>query len=197
MGDKYLEEFDEIVGKKKWSQGMYAYRRERDLVKKGDRSGKSSDERLEHKYAGYEKRAADKARADGLISKVGSVQDLKDAIIIYSKIDVLSKPSVRKKIINFTKEYYPAMGSPKDWREVRDYLEKSTEEASEKSSQRDLEGKTLAIIGSFGIIASLFLLSPAITGNAIGSMNNGASFSLSAVLFGLGLVGLFVSFRRR
>ena len=65
------------------------------------------------------------------------------------------------------------------------------ETIQERKKKKDLEQHLSAIIGAGGIIASLFFLSPKITGNVIG-LSKTSSDLTGIFLFILGLTGLFV-----
>jgi hypothetical protein len=80
----------------------------------------------------------------------------------------------------------------------------SIKERKEKREQYLLRGKkkspletaatTAAIVGFLGAI---FFLSPNLTGNVIGSLNQTSSNWVGAVFFIVGLVGAFIYFRKR
>lgn len=64
------------------------------------------------------------------------------------------------------------------------------------SKANNLEHTALAAT-TLGVLGALFFLSPTITGDAIGNLNQTSSNWIGGVLFLIGLVGAFVYFRKR
>ncbi len=129
------------------------------------------------------------------------------------KIRRLYEP-IRKRVSRVMKKASKEGDShPSDFKKIEFYGEKLIKGMDErieheidmrqkvvKESERivsGLEKKTLAIIGGFGIVASMFFLSPVVTGNAIGSIGEMTSGILGGALFVLGVGGIFISCRRK
>ncbi len=74
----------------------------------------------------------------------------------------------------------------------KDIGRKAGEEiAQERKKKKNLEQHLSAIIGIGGLIASLFFLSPKITGNIIGNVGSQDSSIIGAILFFIGIIGGF------
>ncbi|MDO8528794.1 MAG: hypothetical protein Q7S06_02795 [Nanoarchaeota archaeon] len=72
------------------------------------------------------------------------------------------------------------------------------EETGNYEKKKDnLEGKTMIILAGVGILASLFFFSFSLTGNAVSNLNPRDRNILGIVFFLVGLVGLFLHFKRR
>ena len=219
--DNYLENFDDIVNGRKWSEGMTSYREGRQEhpfepdfskrdYKKILRSPENkrnlwAEENLDHlnqlrrlkKSKDTKLRAKFKARADKILEYAKGIDSIDHAVHafeIYETLGIGDKPSTKKKIVNFAEDYSQGNDSPKsnlrsDLSPLRKFLK--------SSGRNSLESNALAVVGGFGVVASFFFLSITVTGNAIGSMNSGTSFSIGGILFILGLIGLFVSCKRK
>lgn len=68
--------------------------------------------------------------------------------------------------------------------------------AQERKKKKDLEQHLSAIIGIGGLIASLFFLSPKLTGNVIGISKTSSNLT-GIILFISGLTGLFIYLKRK
>ena len=66
-----------------------------------------------------------------------------------------------------------------------------------RSKRKGLEGTASAVTAIIGIVGGLALLSPNVTGNAIGSLATSTSNIAGIVLFLVGLVGGFFWVRQR
>ena len=184
--------------KKDWASKMGVYRQSREKFKEnpfymGDPSSKDyvqlNREIMRNVYG--DKRFGGevqlKAEADELIRR-NSLEGAKLAMDYYNELGVVRRPSVKKKLIRFVERNVKRY-SPNELLELRSYLE--------GASQKSLENKTLAIIGSIGIIISLFFLSPIVTGHSIGNFILNDSSIVGAVCFFLGLFILFISFKNK
>ena len=203
MGVDYSRKFDELEKSGNFRNGLGEYRFTRNKLKRKPKLLKNIDDtsfvsgrlRLDSKN-----RAVVKAYADELMERAQNVDDVRIVSKIYSHIGK-SDASFRKKVMNFaerwalTKDY-----SPRGLNDLRYLVRKSVaREESPKKGLEDLEQRVNRARATFGIIAilaSLFFLSPTVTGNVIGNISNSASFSVSGILFGLGLAGLIISFRK-
>lgn len=77
-------------------------------------------------------------------------------------------------------------------------LKKIGREAGEELAQsKNLENKVLSVIAIAGFWAGIFFLSPIVTGNAVGNLNQTSSNWIGGILFIVGLISAFVYFRRR
>ncbi len=182
MGDKYLEEFDKISGRGKWRKGMGEYRRAREQYAK-EGFGKKAD---------YASAAEIKGYADEIMKNPSSVKEVVAAMQLYDVVNKEDSPAVKRKLIEVARRW---VNSPNynegDMSIIGDFLREKL------NGSEGLEKKTLAVIGGFGIIASLFFLSPVVTGNAIGSIGEMTSGILGGALFVLGVGGIFISCRRK
>ena len=61
-----------------------------------------------------------------------------------------------------------------------------------KKKRRDLGNKLMSIITIVGLGAGIFFLSPIITGNVVGSLNQNSSNIIGAVLLVIGLIGVYM-----
>jgi hypothetical protein len=221
MGDKYLEEFDKVT-KRKWSEGMGAYREARHsflplissakfyrtALKKNNLGGKDSS--WEKKNLDYfrqlkklkkSKDSVLRARFKGVADKYlesaqenGNIDDATNALKIYEKLGIGGRPRTKKKIVEFVGEYARKYDSSKfdlrkDLAPFRRFLR--------GKYHGDLEKKAGTAVGVVGILASLFFLSPIVTGNAVANMVDIASGSIGGALFVLGIGGVFISCKRR
>lgn len=147
-------------------------------------------------------RANLKGMADQIMDTTSNTPAVREAMSFYRMLGMDDKPSVKRKLLNYAERQIKKSKEDPDEiiENIRSYLQsngpKQLSSAREPSKAKGLERKSLAIIGGTGILASLFFLSPVVTGNAI-SLNNQVSFSIGTILFLLGLVGLFVGFRNK
>lgn len=99
--------------------------------------------------------------------------------------------SIKSKVLNALEKYSSLPESKplssSEVREIQSFLE--------IPSRKDLASKVTAIMAIAGLVGGLFFLSPNLTGNAVGSLTNVTSNYTGAILFILGLVGVYLSAR--
>lgn len=129
-----------------------------------------------------------KAEADDLMNR-NSLDGVKLAMEFYKELGVAGKHSVQNKLVKFVGRTYRNY-TPDQLSALRPYLN--------GSSEKSLERKTFTFFGGIlGVVASLFFLSPIVTGNAIGNLVLKDSSIIGAVFFIVGILFLFVSFKNK
>lgn len=86
--------------------------------------------------------------------------------------------------------------------EIGELLDKTKDGLKDvRMTLRSLEGrtnldKTFAVLSIGSVLAGIFLLSPNLTGNVIGNIAKSSGNILGGILFILGIVGVFFTFKR-
>lgn len=164
------------------SFGSLKFKRERNkiLTKEGNNPWSELDAHNKGAYLSL----ANKLMSSPIIGEV--IQGAK----IYEGLGVGNRASVKRRLLKaYTKrpeKYYE--------KEIASFLKRNPES---KQSGKTLEHKFISVIAGASIIAALFFLFPNLTGNVVGNLVKSDSNLIGAVLFSLGIIGLFISFRRK
>ncbi len=112
---------------------------------------------------------------------------------IYEGLGVGNRTSVKRRLLQAYQDQYPNENDNHIKKEIEAYLKRNPES---KQSGKTLEHKFISVIAGASIIIALFFLSSNLTGNVVGNLAKSDSNIIGAILFVLGIIGLFISFRR-
>ncbi len=105
------------------------------------------------------------------------------AIKMYSLIDKADDSKLKEEALQIIDENSYALSSKN-----KKYAKRILDELSNnRKSKKTLESKSLLATGIISILASIFFLSPNLTGNTIGNITSSNTNFLGAVLFVLGI----------
>ena len=135
-------------------------------------------------------------------------QDFESAILgarLYEMIGIGNRSSVKNRLLGNFKKNYPNTDE-KQKKEIENFLKRNPEKkeirlksptghTKDSSFVGPLE-KVLKTTSSIFLISSIFFITPLFTGNTIGNLTNNNSIGIGAGLFILGLVGLFIQFKK-
>jgi hypothetical protein len=94
--------------------------------------------------------------------------------------------------VTFKPEQIHILGSQQDIEKFKEYI-KHKDSGKSKQGDSTLEGKVVSVVFLLSFLASLFFLSPNLTGNSIGTLSKGSSSFLGGILFLLGISGFFIT----
>jgi len=125
--------------------------------------------------------------------KTGDLRSILGAIYGYTRAGAGNTKQVKEKITEALQKYVLREGIESL---PRHHL-KAIDNFLRQPSQKNLSSKFSIIIAFLGIVGALFFLSPNLTGNAIGSLNQIASNWVGIILFVFGLSAAFYFFENR
>ncbi len=141
------------------------------------------------------------AKASTLMSSY-QLQEVLQGAKIYEKLGVGNRTSVKSRLLR-AYEKRPEQSYAKDYtKEIESFLKRNPEKkesvlARALGGRKTLEHKFIPILAGASIIVALFFLSPNITGNVVGNLVKSDSNIIGTILFVLGIIGLFISFRKK
>jgi len=209
MVDKYLEKFEEIKNNHKEYMEKRNIKLRYASFKKGYNIGLGKKDLLSYEPefrrkgekilvkenkedSWHELDSHNKGIFLGVASKLMSVKNPIPALHgakIYEGLGVGNRASVKRRLLR-AYEKNPCYGYDK---EIKAFLKRNPESKEGKT----LEHKFIPVLAGASVIVALFFLSPNLTGNAVGNLVKSDSNIIGAVLFVLGIAGLFISFRKR
>ena len=108
---------------------------------------------------------------------------------LYEALGVGNRASVKRRLL----KSYEKNPEPEYAKEVESFLKRNPA----RKEGKGLEKKFIPVIAGISIVASLFFLSPNITGNVIGNLTKNDSSVVGVTLFVLGIIGFFAYFRKK
>jgi len=108
---------------------------------------------------------------------------------VYEKLGKASKSKVKKWLLRALKEDGGIESKNPLVKEVRNFLKRNSDSGG-------LENKTMLVVSLLGVVVSIFFLSPNLTGNVVGSLSKSGSNVFGIIMFVLGLLGIYVSFKK-